>query len=168
MKNLKSLLFVLLIICFFSCSDDGNEDATLPEEPAFSATLNGATFSNFQSELATVSAESVGANLTITVTDKEMNLFRFFISDISDLDSGSVIEIGDINSEGQFTNVTIRDQANQVTYNAISGEITITNSRIDSSDEDINLVDGFFELILNNGTSSETVTANGVFENISF
>jgi len=171
MKNLKLMMLIVLSITLFSCNknDEGSDDGEIiPRNVDFQATINGGTFTDYQSVLDSYFASSTEGTLTIAVTDTNTNIVRLFINDTNGLNTGSVNMIGDESGQGFITTAIVRDQANKVTYTSVSGSISILENVIDADDNDISYVTSSFEIILNSETSADPVTLNGVFEDVRF
>lgn len=170
MKTLKFLMLAVLSITVLCCSssDDSGDGDDVPRDADFSAAINGETFTNYQSALESYYATHAEGTLTIVVTDANTNIVRLFINETHGLQTGSQNIIGNVSPLGYVTTVTVRDQANQITYTSVSGHINILENVQSSGEEDTRYVTGNFELVLNAEMSSNPVTMTGVFENIRY
>ncbi len=170
MKTLKTICILFLSVLIISCSkkDDGDGGGSAPEAE-FSATINGGGFgSNYESRLGFYSSDYNNDNaLTLAVTDANTNIVRIFLNQTGGFGSGITKIIGDVDTNGFVTNVIIRDQTNQVTYNSSEGEINILENRENPESEDGRLISGNFTITANSG-AGPTVTMNGNFKNFAY
>lgn len=169
MKTLKTISILFLSVLIISCSkkdDDGGGSA--PEEE-FSATINGGGFgSNYASRLGFYSSDySDDIGLTLAITDANANIVRLFLNQTGGFGSGITKVIGDVGPNGLVTNVIIRDQTNQVTYNATEGGINITENKANPESEDGRLISGNFNITATSG-AGPTITMSGSFKNFAY
>jgi len=166
MKNLKSISLLLLTVLLLACSKDDDSSNGAPEA-AFTAAINGGSFSNYTANLGFYDASSTQGTLTISITDDNNNIIRIFVNSTGGLSGGVVKQVGDVDSNGFGTNVTIRDQAAQITYSSIDGSVTISRNVANPDDEQQRLVSGSFNITASTNTGT-TVTMTGSYENIAF
>ena len=164
----RTILFMLLAgILFFSCSkDNADDDPGIERVSDFFAIINGGTFSFYESTLDFYTASSEENTLTITSTDINGNTIRLFGNSSGGVGAGTIKVIGDVDDIGFVTTVVVRDAANMVTYNSISGDIVILENVVDPSDSDYRFFSGNFDIILNAEGASASVTLEGDFTNI--
>ena len=166
MRHLKSIGILCLTLLTLSCSKDDDSNSDAPEA-AFTAAINGGSFSNYTANLGFYDASSSQGTLTISITDDNNNIIRIFVNSTGGLSGGVVKQVGDVDSNGFGTNVTIRDQAAQITYSSIDGSVTISHN-VAHPDNDIQrLVSGSFNITATTNTG-DTVTMTGNYENIAF
>ncbi|HBC04785.1 MAG: hypothetical protein CL528_12290 [Aequorivita sp.] len=169
MKTLKTISILFLSLVIISCSkkDDDNGGGSAPEAE-FSATINGGGFgSNYSSRLGFYSSDYSGNGLTLAVTDENTNIIRIFLNNTGGFGSGITKIINDVATNGFVTSVVIRDQANQVTYNASEGEINILENRQNPENEDGRLISGNFTITATSG-SGPSITMNGNFKHFAY
>ncbi|MDC8000280.1 hypothetical protein POV26_04485 [Aequorivita todarodis] len=169
MKNLKTICILFLSVLIVSCSkkDDGDGGGSAPEAE-FSATINGGGFgSNYASNLGFYSSDYSDNGLTLAVTDANTNIVRIFLNQTGGFGSGITKIVGDVATNGFVTGVIIRDQTNQVTYDASDGEINITENRENPENEDGRLISGNFTITATSG-AGPTVTMTGNFKNFAY
>ena len=166
MRHLKSIGILCLSLLILSCSkdDDSSGDAL---EAIFTAAINGGSFNNYTAKLGFYDASSSQGTLTISVTDDSNNVIRIFVNSTGGLSGGVIKQVGDVDSNGFGTNVTIRDQAAQITYSSIDGSITIARNIENPDNEQQRLVSGSFNITASTNTG-DTVTMTGSYENIAF
>ena len=163
-------MLIVLCITFFACnkSDDSDDRETIIRNTDFTGTIDGGTFNNYQTVLETYVASSIDGTLTIAVTDTNTNVIRLFLNGSTNLNTGSENIIGDSDSQGFITALVFRDQANAVTYNAVSGNIIILDNVVDADETDINYATGKFEVVLNSETNTNPISFRGNFQNIRY
>lgn len=170
MKNLKTLCILLLSVLIISCSkkDDGDGGGSAPEAE-FNATINGGGFgNNYASRLGFYSGDySNDSGLTLAVTDANTNIVRIFLNQTGGFGSGITKVIGDVGPNGLVTNIIIRDQTNQVTYNSSDGEINITENKENPESESGRLISGNFTITATSG-AGPTITMTGSFKNFAY
>lgn len=169
MKTLKTLSILFLSLVIISCSkkDDGDDGDSAPEAE-FSATINGGGFgSNYSSRLGFYSSDYSDNGLTLAVTDENTNIVRIFLNQTGGFGSGITKIINDVATNGFVTSVVIRDQTNQVTYNASEGEINILENRENPENEDGRLISGNFTITATSG-AGPTITMTGNFKNFAY
>ncbi|HET8804003.1 MAG TPA: hypothetical protein VFM72_05440 [Aequorivita sp.] len=170
MKTLKKFSILFLSVLIISCSkkDDGDGGGGEAPEAEFSATINGGGFgSNYSSRLGFYSSDyGTDTGLTLAVTDENTNIVRIFLNNAGGYGSGITKVIGEV-SNGFVTNVIIRDQTNQVTYNSSAGEINITENKENPESEDGRLISGNFTITATSG-AGPTITMTGSFKNFAY
>ncbi|WP_432410995.1 hypothetical protein [Rasiella sp. SM2506] len=170
MKNLKNLFVIALVFTVCACSkkdDDG--DGGNPAQAEFTATIKGGSFGdNYESKLGFYSSDYSNDNsLTLAITDENTNIVRFFLNETGGFGSGITKVIGNKDSNGFITNVVIRDQAAQVTYDATIGEINILENRENPDSEDGRLISGNFTITATSGVGP-TITMMGTFKDFAY
>tara|TARA_R110002124_G_C8974716_1_gene515953 strand:- start:113326 stop:113838 length:513 start_codon:yes stop_codon:yes gene_type:complete len=164
MKTLKTLTILLLTLAIVSCNkDDGDSVGQTDPEVRFNATINGGTFTNYNSTLGFYDAGSSDGTLTLNITDANNNVIRIFLNSTDGLNGGVVKEVNNVDPNNFVTQVVIRDQAAMITYNSISGTITILESLVSAEDPDYRLVTGGFNIVASTNTGGD-VTMIGNFE----
>ncbi len=163
MKNLRIFTLLLFSVLLHSCSGDDDSGVGDPA-PTFNATINGGDFNNYSAEPGSISATST-VGLTITVTDSNNNVIRIFLNSTGGFNSGVTKEIGNVDSDGFATNVTIRDQEAAITYTSNAGSISITGNSESPEDSNFRLISGNFDITASDNTGT-TVTMTGNFSNI--
>jgi hypothetical protein len=169
MKTLKTICILFLSVLIISCSkkDDGDGGGTAPEAE-FSATINGGGFgSNYASRLGFYSSDYSDNGLNLSVTDANTNVVSIFLNNTGGFGSGITKIIGDVATNGFVTNVVIRDQTNQVTYNSSDGEINILENVANPETEDGRLISGNFTITATSG-AGPTITLTGNFKKIAY
>jgi hypothetical protein len=169
MKTLITLSILFLSLVIISCSkkDDGDDGGSAPEAE-FSATINGGGFgSNYSSRLGFYSSDYSDNGLTLAVTDENTNIVRIFLNQTGGFGSGITKIINDVATNGFVTSVVIRDQTNQVTYNASEGEINILENQENPENEDGRLISGNFTITATSG-SGPAITMSGNFKNFAY
>jgi len=168
MKNLKTICILFFSVLMLSCSkkDDGGGDSA--PEAEFSATINGGGFgNNYTSRLGFYSSDYSDNGLTLAITDESTNIVRIFLNQTGGFGSGITKIVGDVATNGFVTGVIIRDQTNQVTYDASEGEINILENRENPENEDGRLISGNFTITATSG-AGPTVTMTGNFKNFAY
>ncbi len=170
MKKFKLLSILFLSVLIISCSkkDDGDDGGSAPEAE-FEATINGGGFgSNYASRFGFYSTDyGNDSGLTLAITDENTNIVRIFLNSTGGFGSGITKIVGDVGPNGFVTNVIIRDQTNQVTYNSSDGEINITENKENPESEDGRLISGNFTITATSG-AGPTITMNGNFKNFAY
>ncbi|CAM3511029.1 hypothetical protein [Aequorivita lipolytica] len=168
MKTLKTLSILFFSLLILSCSkDDDNDSGGDPAKTEFTATINGGGFgSNYAARLGSYSTDS-NNGLTLAITDENANVIRFFFNQTGGFGSGITKIVGDVDSNGFVTNVIIRDQGAQVTYNSSEGEINILENRENPDSEDGRLISGNFTITATSGVGP-TVTMTGNFKDFAY
>ncbi|MBA6151608.1 hypothetical protein [Gelidibacter maritimus] len=169
MKNLHLIYMLLFSMALMSCSsDDTNNDS--PENPAFEATINGGTFSNYGFKLGAYEAVKGpnGTTLRITMADKNGKQMTLFLNSTGGFNKGTVKQMGDVDSDKFRTYVEIKDNQPATLYFSQSGNLKITNNREHPSKSEKSLISGEFniEAITVDGTKS--VTVKGSFNDLEF
>nr|WP_321234199.1 hypothetical protein [uncultured Psychroserpens sp.] len=169
MKCIKpfAVLFLFLLITS-SCSEDDNNNNPA-DNAQFTATLDGGSFNNYSATLGFYNAELGITNntLNINVTDANNNVINMFMNSTGGLGSGVIKQIGDVDSENFSTTVVIRDQEAQITYSSISGSITITENRVNPSDDEYNIISGTFNITASINTGAEVIMT-GSFSDLQY
>ncbi len=99
----------------------------------------------------------------MNITDANNNVIRIFLNSTDGLNGGVVKEVNNVDPNNFVTQVVIRDQAAMITYNSISGTITILESLVSAEDPDYRLVTGGFNIVASTNTGGD-VTMIGNFE----
>jgi len=165
MKTLRVTILLVLSLVTLSCSgdDDGGSNAGTPE---FTATINGGTFNNYTAALEGFSV-TASVGLTIAITDTNFNIIRLFMNNTGGFSSGVVKEVGNIDSDGFVTTVTIRDQEALITYTATSGSISISEVRSNPDEPSLKSISGTFNITASDNNGA-TVTMTGSFSNLDY
>ncbi|MEW4924544.1 hypothetical protein [Algibacter sp. 2305UL17-15] len=168
MKNLKKVCMLFIALALMGCSKDENNDNPA-DNAQFTAAINGGTFTDYSAKLGFYNAEKgIGENtLVISITDENNNIIRIFLNGTGGLGNGTIKKIGNVDSNNFSTNVTIRDQAAQVTYSSTSGSITITDSRANPADSGYHLISASFNVTTSTNTGTD-VTMTGTLSNMEY
>lgn len=167
MKNLKAICLLFVFLVVLSCSKNDDSDSGEAVTPTFTATITGGSFGNYSSTLGFHSSNSSDGTLTIAITDANNHIIRIFLNATGGLSNGVVKQIGDVDSNGFATTVTIRDQDAQITYNSTSGSISISGNREHPDESGRRLISGNFTITASTNTGEE-VMMTGNFTNIDY
>lgn len=169
MKNFKTICILLLSLVIISCSKKDDDGGGSAPEAEFSATINGGGFgSNYASRLGFYSTDYSNDNgLTLAITDENTNIVRIFLNQTGGFGSGITKIVGDMAPNGFVTNVIIRDQTNQVTYDSSEGEINILENVENPESEDGRLISGNFTITATSGVGP-SITMTGNFKNFAY
>ncbi len=168
MKTLKTICILFLSALIISCSKKDDDGGGSAPDAEFSATINGGGFgSNYASRLGFYSADYSDNGLTLAVTDENTNIVRIFLNQSGGFGSGITKIVGDVATNGFVTNVIIRDQTNQVTYNSSDGEINIVENVANPETENGRLISGNFTITATSG-AGPTITMSGNFKNFAY
>jgi hypothetical protein len=165
MRTLKTFLILFLSVLVISCSKDDDSDGENAPEAEFNATINGGSFgNNYEARLGFYSSDYTNDNsLTLSITDENTNVIRIFLNQTGGFGSGITKIVGNQDANGFITNVIIRDQANQITYDSTDGEINILENRENPESENGRLISGNFTITATSGVGP-TVTMTGNFK----
>ena len=166
MKNLKHFLVITLVFTLFACSKNDDDGGSAAKEATYSATINGGAFTNYTSTLGSYSPDFNGNGLTLAVVDQNTNTIRIFLNKTGGYSNGVVKTIGNADTDGFITGVIIRSEETQQIYSSTEGNITITNSFIDS-DTDQNVISGTLTITATTNTGT-LVTLSGSFDNFKY
>lgn len=165
LKTLSILFFSLLIISCSSKDDDNDGGSAPPSE--FNAKISGGSFGgNYNSTFGSYYTDS-SVGLTIAVTDANEHVIRFFLNDKGGFESGVTKIIGEIDNNGYYTSVAIRDQNEQISYNSSEGNVKISENGGNPATEGGRLISGSFNITAIS-SSSGTITMTGTFKNIAY
>lgn len=168
MKTLKTICILFLSVLIISCSKKDDDGGGTAPEAEFSATINGGGFgSNYASRLGFYSSDYSDNGLNLSVTDANTNVVSIFLNNTGGFGSGITKIIGDVATNGFVTNVVIRDQTNQVTYNSSDGEINILENVANPETEDGRLISENFTITATSG-AGPTITLTGNFKNFAY
>ncbi|WP_157429289.1 hypothetical protein [Aequorivita sublithincola] len=169
MKNLKTICILFFSVLIISCSKKDEDGGGIAPEAEFNAIINGGGFgSNYAALMDYYSTNySNDSGLDLLINDKNTNIVRIFLNNTGGFGSGITKVIGDVAANGLITNVVIRDQNAQVTYNASEGEINITENRENPESENGRLISGNFTITATSGVGP-TITMTGNFKNFAY
>ena len=168
MKILKTLSILFLSVLIVSCSskDDDDDGGSAPPSE-FNATISGGSFGgNYTSTLGSYYTDS-SVGITIAITDANEHVIRFFLNDKGGFESGVTKIIGEIDNNGYYTSVVIRDQTEQISYNSSEGNVKISENRGNPATENGRLISGSFNITAISN-SATTITMTGNFKNIAY
>lgn len=167
MKNLKTLCILLLSLSIISCSSSDDDGGGSAPEAEFKATIKGGTFGdNYTATFGSYYTDT-SAGITIVINDENNNLIRIFLNDKGGFDSGVNKVIGEIDNNGFYTGVVIRDQTEEISYNSTEGNINLQENKKNPASDSGRLISGTFNVTAVSNTAS-TVTMTGTFKNIAY
>lgn len=172
MKNLRIFTLLFLSIIMLSCSsnDDNNTDNPPAQEAGFQATINGGTFSdyNFIVGIYEITKGTNGNTLNIDIADSNGEMVTLFLNGTGGFGSGTVKEMGNIDSNN-FTNyILIRQQQPQISYYSSSGNVTITNNREHPTNPGHRLISGEFSITASSVDGNHTTSMSGSFTELDY
>lgn len=170
MKNLHVIYLLFLSMSILSCSSDDTTVDKPTEGPGFQATLNGGTFSNYGFKLGVYEAKK-GANgntLSINTADSNGKAINLFLNNTDGFKSGTVKQIGNVDSDNFVTHAVIRDVQPSVSYYSKNGTIKITNSRKHPSNAQLHLISGEFNIVASSADGTNTTTIKGSFNELAY
>ncbi|MCX7547017.1 hypothetical protein OS188_03525 [Xanthomarina sp. F1114] len=174
MKNLRIFTILFLSVIALSCSSDDdntNNDNNPPaQDPGFQAQINGGTFSdyNFTVGVYEITKGTNGNTLSIDIADSNGEMVTLFLNGTGGFSSGTVKEMGNIDSNN-FTNyILIRQQQPMVSYYSSSGSVTITNNREHPTNPGHRLISGEFSTIASSVDGNYTTSMTGSFTELEY
>lgn len=169
MKNLRLLLFMLLSITF-SCNSDDNDDNSPAGDAKLQATINGGTYSNyaFSRGIHQITKGENGNTLSIDVSDTNGHMITLFLNGTNGFSSGTVKEMGNVDSNNFMNYVLIRQPQPQISYYSSSGNVTITSNREHPTDAGKRLISGNFDITASSIDSENTTSMTGSFTELDY
>lgn len=169
MKNLHFISVLFLSMFISSCSSDDTTDAPT-EGPKFQASLNGGTFSNYNFKLGAYEATkgTNGNTLSINIADPSGTAINLFLNNTDGFKTGTVKQIGNIDSDNFVTHGVIRDVKPAVSYFSKTGTIKITNNREHPTNSQQRLISGEFNIVASSIDGTNTTTIKGSFEELAY
>ena len=169
MKNLHIIYVLLFSIFLLSCSssDENNDPA---EGPNSQATINGGTFSNYAFKLGVyqIVKGTNGNTLNMQMADKKGIQITLFLNGTGDFKSGTVKQMGNVDSNESVTHAWIRDIQPPVSYISKSGTLKIKNNREHPSNSQQRLISGEFNIVALSEDGKQTTTMKGSFNDLVF
>ena len=171
MKNLHLFLTVLALFIFSCSSDNENSSSTLPisESQGINASINGGSFNNYNFS-DSIYQVTKGANNTISIdaSDTNGNQITLFLNSTGGFSSGTIKDMGDIDSNNFVTYILLRQGNPEVSYFSSTGTVTITKNRAHPTDSGLQLLSGTFEITANPINDPTTITIAGSFVELEF
>lgn len=152
-----------------SCSsDDVKNDPS--EGPEFHATINGAPFSNYHFQLGfyDVVKGTNGNTLKFSIADKNGKQMTLFLNSSGGFKTGTVKQMGDVDSDKFRTYIEIKDNQPSVQYFSQSGTLKITNNREHPSNSQKSLISGEFNVVASTIDGTNSITMKGSFNDLEF
>ncbi|WP_152487234.1 hypothetical protein [Winogradskyella psychrotolerans] len=171
MKTLHLLKIFVLLLCMTSCSDDDNDNSPpLNENPGMVATINGGTFNdyNFTDGTYLISSGTNGNTMSINIADTSGNQVTLFLNGTGGFSSGTVKEMGDIDSNNFVTHGIIRQANPQISYYSTSGNVTITEDRTHPTETGIRIISGTFNISATTLDNANTTVLIGSFTELEY
>lgn len=174
MKNLRLLQFLVFLTFMVSCDKDDNNDSIeppLPKDPGIAANINGGSYNDY-TFIDTIYQITLGANgTTMRIDSGDINgdQITLFLNGTGGFDSGTVKNMGDIDSNN-FTNyVNIRQlSSTQISYYSTSGNVTIIENRSHPTDAGTRLISGTFNITADSTTDDYTTVMTGTFTELEY
>ena len=167
MRSLHTIAVLLFSMFFLSCSssDDTNDPV---EGPTSQATINGGTFSNYVFKLGVYEVVKNKKNntLNIEMADKNGKKITLFLNSTDGFESGTIKQMGNVDSEKFSTYAWIRDVQPQASYYSNSGTLKITNNRENPSNSKQNIISGAFEITAYSEDLEKNTTMKGSFTDL--
>ncbi len=168
------LLFLLLVNISCSNDDDSSNNNATNNTPAgdaeFQATIDGDTYSNYDFTIGVyeVVKGTTGNTLSINAGDINGEMVSLFLNGTNGFDSGTVKEMGDVDTENFRTFATVRQSNPQLTYFSDGGNVTITTNREHPSETGHRLISGTFNITAATQDGNNTLTLSGSFTELDF
>lgn len=172
MKNLPVFTLLFLSIITLSCNkdDDNSNESTPVGVSEFQATINGGTYSNYSFTVGVyqITKGTFGNTLSIDIADTNGEMITLFLNGTDGFSSGTVKEMGNLDSNN-FTNYAlIRQQQPQISYYSSDGSVTITNNREHPTEPGSRLISGVFSITASSIDGNNTTSMTGSFTELSF
>ena len=170
MKNLH-LLLTILTVFIFSCSSDDDNNSTTPvaENQGISAIINGSTFNNYNfSDSIYQLTKGTNNTMTLNAGDTDGNQITLFLNSTGGFNSGTIKNMGDIDSNNFVTYILLRQNNPETSYFSSTGNLTITENRAHPTDSGLQLLSGSFEITANPVNDPTTITITGIFLELEF
>lgn len=172
MKNVCILALSLVTFFTLSCSgdDDSIDNNTPAGESVFQATINGGSYSNYEYSLGVyeVVKGTNGNTLSINTGDRNGDMVNLFLNGTGGFDSGTIKEMGNIDSDNFTTFASIRQADSQITYFSTSGSVTITTNREHPTETGHRLLSGNFSITASSIDGTNTTSMLGSFTELDF
>lgn len=172
MKNLRLLQISVFAIFMMSCNkDDGNDNnETLSGDPGITANINGGSYSNytFTDGIYQITLGTYGTTMSIDSADIIGDQITLFLNGTGGFESGTVKNMGDMDSNN-FTNyVNIRQSSTQISYFSTSGDVTIIENRAHPTEAGTRLISGTFNVSAASITDNNTTVMTGSFTELEY
>lgn len=174
MKNARVLTFLFLSIFTLSCNKDDGDETSTENTPAgvaeIQAVINGGTYSDYSFTIGVyqITKGTNGNTLSIDIADPNGDMLTLFLNGTDGFSSGTVKEMGNIDSDNFTTYILIRQQQPQVSYFSSSGTITITNNREHPTASGHRLISGDFSITAASIDGTNTTSMTGSFTELDF
>ncbi len=172
MKNVFLFALSFVTLCSISCSSDDDTAETNPPAgvSAFQATIDGGTYSNYTYALGVyeVVKGTNGNTLSINTGDINGDMITLFLNGTGGFDSGTVKEMGNVDSDEFNTFASIRQANSQITYFSTSGNVTITTNRAHPTETGHRLISGSFSITASSVDGSNSTSMSGSFTELDF
>ena len=171
MKILHLLKVFVLALCIASCSDDDNDSSPpLHDNPGMVATINGGTFNdyNFTDGTYLVSSGTNGNTMKIDIADTSGNQVTLFLNGTGGFSSGTVKQMGNMDSDNFVTYSLIRQSNPQLSYFSASGNVTITENRTHPTETGIKIISGTFNISATTTDNAHSTFLIGSFTELEY
>ncbi|EGV42265.1 hypothetical protein BZARG_543 [Bizionia argentinensis JUB59] len=173
MKKLCVFTFIFFSVnILLSCSsdDDNGNDNSPAQDATFQAVINGGNYSEYSFTLGIydVSKGTNGNTLNIETVDTQGELITLFLNGTGGFGSGTVKEMGNVDSN-KFTNyILIRQKQPQISYYSSNGNVTITKNREHPTKPGYRLISGKFNTTATSPDGNHTTTMSGTFKELEY
>ncbi len=174
MRHLFLFTISFLLLFNISCSKDDDNSNSTENTPAgeavFQATIDGDTYSNYDFTLGVyeVVRGNNGNTLSINVGDRNGEMVSLFLNGTNGFSSGTVKEMGDVDTDNFRTFATVRRSNPLTTFFSTNGNVTITTNREHPSETGHRLLSGTFNITAATSDGSTSLTLAGSFTELDF
>ena len=172
MKNLRLLQILIFALLMMSCDkDDGNDNnEQLSGDPGIAASINGGSFSNhtFTDGIYQITLGTYGTTMSIDTADIIGDQITLFLNGTGGFESGTVKNMGDLDSNNFTTYVNIRQSSTQISYFSTSGNVTIIENRAHPTEAGTRLISGTFNVSAASITDDNTTVMTGSFTELEY
>ena len=170
MKNLQLPLICIIMLLGVSCSkdDDNNTNNDVTGVTAFSATINGGTYSNYDYDLAVYTITKNGNTMSIDVGDQNGDQITIFLNGTNGFDAGTEKVMGNTDDNNFVTYTLIRQASTQLSYYSSGGTVTITQNVPHPTEANTRLISGDFNITTATTDGSSTTVLNGSFSELGY
>ena len=172
MKNLRLLQIFVFAIFMMSCDkDDGNDNnEPLSGDPGITANINGGSYSNytFTDGIYQITLGTYGTTMSIDTADIIGDQITLFLNGTGGFESGTVKNMGDMDSNNFTTYVNIRQSSTQISYFSTSGNVTIIENRAHPTEAGTRLISGTFNVSAASITDDNTTVMTGSFTELEY
>nr|WP_321232476.1 hypothetical protein [uncultured Psychroserpens sp.] len=170
MKNLQFIFILALSIMMLSCDKDDSNDNPPLEGTEFQATINGGTFSNYSFIIGVyeITKGTNGNTLSIDIGDVNGEQITLFLNGTDGFNSGTVKQMGNIDSNNFVTYALIRQQEPEISYFSSVGTVTITKNIAHPSEVGRRLISGSFNITAASIDDSNELSLTGSFTELEY